>query len=144
MDTIQELCNERKKALGKTAQNIADEASLPQTTVRSFFSSGAKSPTVSTTAAICAVLGISLDKFYGITEPPDDSLVVELNHEREKYALLLDTIDAQQQTIDSLHRSVKNLRHIIFALLVIIALLLIYGITLDVLNPDMGLFRGGM
>ncbi len=137
MDTIQELCNERKKALGKTAQNIADEASLPLTTVRSFFSSGAKSPTVSTTAAICAVLGISLDKFYGIIEPPDDSLVVELDHEREKNALM-------QNTIDNLHRSNKNFRHIIFALLVILVLAFVYGITLDILSPDMGLFRGGM
>lgn len=58
--------------------------------------------------------------------------------------MLLETINAQQRTINGQLSSIRTMRRIIFALLVIIALLLIYGINLDILNPGTGLFRGGM
>lgn len=155
MELIQDLCREKKKQLGKTSKDIADETDLPIGTINKFFAASSVSPGVVATAAICAALGVSIDAFYGISVPPDAEHAQQLErereesaqllqHEREKNALLLDTIDAQQHTIDSLHRSNKNFRHIIFALLVILALAFVYGITLDILNPEMGLFRGGM
>ncbi len=137
MESIQDVCREKRKTLGMSSQELAEKSGVPLSTVNNFFAAASKSPSINTTGAICAVLGVSLDVFYGITESPDDSLAVELDHEREKNALL-------QNTINNLQRSVKNLRHIIFALLVILALAFVYGITLDILNPNMGLFRGGM
>ena len=41
-----------------------------------------------------------------------------------------------------LSETIKHKNRVIFALLFIFALALVYGITLDLLNPSMGLFRG--
>lgn len=68
----------------------------------------------------------------------------QLAREKEKNVMLLETINAQQRTINGQLSSIRTMRRIIFALFVIIALLLIYCINLDILNPGMGLFRGGM
>ena len=138
-----------------SSQELAERSGIPLSTVNNSFAAASKLPSAATAGAICAILGVSMDAVYGIKEPPDAALTRQLEREREEYAqqlahereknvLLLDTIDAQQRTISNLQRSVKNLRHIIFALPIIIALVFIYGITLDILNPGMGLFRGGM
>lgn len=155
LEQIQDVCRERRKALGMSSQELAERSGIPLSTVNNFFAAASKLPSAATAGAICAILGVSMDAVYGIKEPPDAALTRQLErereeyaqqlaHEREKNALLLDTIDAQQRTISNLQRSVRNLRSIIFALLVILTLVFIYGITLDILNPGMGLFRGGM
>ena len=41
-----------------------------------------------------------------------------------------------------LNEAIKHKNRVIFALLLILALALVYGITLDMLNPSMGLFKG--
>lgn len=155
MEQIQDICREKRKELGMSSQELAERSGIPLSTVNNFFAAASKLPSAATAGAICAILGVSMDAVYGIKEPPDVALTRQLErereeyaqqlaHEREKNALLLDTIDAQQRTISNLQRSVKNLRHIIFALLVILALAFVYGITLDTLSPGTGLFRGGM
>lgn len=97
-------------------------------TINNFFAAASKLPSVSTAGAICAVLGVSLDRFYGISDTPAQIMTERLDHKDE--------------VIAGLKRADKMHRRIIYALLIVIILLLIYGITLDVLNPDMGLFRG--
>ena len=56
--------------------------------------------------------------------------------------IMTERLDHKDEVIAGLKRADKMHRRIIYALLIVIILLLIYGITLDVLNPDMGLFRG--
>ena len=154
MELIQDLCRKRKKQLGKTSKDIADETDLPLGTINKFFAASSVSPGVVATAAICADLGVSLDSFYGIPVPPDSEHIRQLEQkheesaqqlarEKEKNVMLLETINAQQRTINGQLSSIRTMRRIIFALLVILALVFIYGITLDILSPGMGLFRGG-
>lgn len=144
-----------EKAARKNVKDIADETDLPLGTINKFFAASSVSPGVVATAAICADLGVSLDGFYGIPVPPDSEHIRQLEQkheesaqrlarEKEKNVMLLETINAQQRTINGQLSSIRTMRRIIFALFVIIALLLIYCINLDILNPGMGLFRGGM
>lgn len=63
MELIQDLCRKRKKQLGKTSKDIADETDLPLGTINKFFAASSVSPGVVATAAICADLGVSLDGF---------------------------------------------------------------------------------
>ena len=49
-----------------TAQDIADQSGVPLSTVNNFFANASKSPSINTAGPICAVLGISLDEFFGI------------------------------------------------------------------------------
>lgn len=128
--SIQDLYREKKSELKLTSQEIAEKSGVPISTVNDFFASASKAPGFYTAIAICAALGVSVDKHYGISDTPEQIMTERLDHKDEGIA--------------SLQHSNKNLRHISFALLVILALAFVYGITLDILNPDMGLFRGGM
>lgn len=127
MKSIQDVCRDKKDELRLTAQMIADESGVPLSTVNKFFAGAVKNPNVETLAPICMVLGISLDEFYGINASPDVTQEQALAHEREKNEMLTNII--------------KQKNRIIGALLFILILALIYGITLDMLNPNMGLFR---
>lgn len=64
--TIQDLCREKRAALNMTAQDIADASNVPLSTVNNFFANSSKAPSINTVGPICAVLGISLDEFFGI------------------------------------------------------------------------------
>lgn len=128
--TIQDLCREQRKKLGLSAQEIADRSGVPLSTVNNFFAAASKSPTLATAGAICAVLGVSLDAFYGVVpapSPEDETLEERLLHEQEKNAIL--------------ERSLLISRRVVLALFIVMILALIYGITIDILNPHMGLFQ---
>lgn len=134
MESIKEICWKAREKKRLTAQAIADESGVPFATVNNFFSSGAKNPFASTVGPICAVLGVSLDEYYGIT--PDTEDLSE--HEQE---LLTQKVEHKDEVISMLRNDIRNRDRIIFALLFVLVLALLYGITLDLLNPDMGLFK---
>lgn len=131
--TIQEMCNEKRMALGLTHQNIADQAEMPLQTVRNFFSRASKAPSIYTTAQICAVLGVSLDEFFGIAE--------RLTQEEKHVADLQAHIADQELTIQDLHRRARTMRHVIFTLGWVLLGLLIWCIYFDLHCMDMGFFR---
>lgn len=131
--TIQETCNEKRIALGLTHQNIADQAEMPLQTVRNFFSRASKAPSIYTTAQICAVLGVSLDEFFGIAE--------RLTQEEKHVADLQAHIADQELTIQDLHRRARTMRHVIFTLGWVLLGLLIWCIYFDLHCMDMGFFR---
>ena len=66
--TIQDLCRDKKAALHMTSQDIADQSGVPLSTVNNFFANASKAPSINTAGPICAVLGISIDEFFGITD----------------------------------------------------------------------------
>ena len=133
--TIQEMCNEKRIALGLTHQNIADQAEMPLQTVRNFFSRASKAPSIYTTAKICAVLGVSLDQFFGIAE--------RLTQEEKHVADLQAHIEDQELTIQDLRRRARTMRHAILALGGVVIALLTWCIYFDLHCLDMGFFRGG-
>ena len=135
METIQDLCWKEREAQRKTAQTIADESGISISTVNNYFSSASKQPSVYTVGPICKSLGVSLDRYFEIVPKGEDLT------EREE-ALLTQQVGHEQDINELLNETIKHKNRVIFALLFIFALALVYGITLDLLNPSMGLFRG--
>ena len=137
MMPLQDICREAKERKKLTNQDVADKSDVNISTVNNFFSSASKSPSVYTVGPICAVLGVSLDKIFEIVpDDPGDKLTPserelmerQLKVEREKQALL--------------ERSVKTLRWIVFGLIVAVALIAMYAVTLDICTSTVGFFRG--
>ena len=135
METIQEICWKAREEQKKTAQDIADESEISISTVNNFFSSASKQPSVYTAGPICRSLGVSLNGYFKIVPKGEDLT------EREE-ALLTQQVGHEQDMNKLLSETIKHKNRVIFALLFIFALALVYGITLDLLNPSMGLFRG--
>ena len=135
METIQDLCWKEREAQRKTAQTIADESGISISTVNNYFSSASKQPSVYTVGPICKSLGVSLDRYFEIVPKGEDLT------EREE-ALLTQQVGHEQDMNKLLNETIKHKNRVIFALLLIFTLALVYGITLDLLNPSMGLFRG--
>lgn len=135
METIQDICWKEREAQRKTAQTIADESGISISTVNNYFSSASKQPSVYTVGPICKSLGVSLDRYFEIVPKGEDLT------EREE-ALLTQQVSHEQDMNKLLNETIKHKNRVIFALLLILALALLYGITLDLLNPNMGLFRG--
>jgi transcriptional regulator with XRE-family HTH domain len=135
METIQDICWKEREAQRKTAQTIADESGISISTVNNYFSSASKQPSVYTVGPICKSLGVSLDRYFEIVPKGEDLT------EREE-ALLTQQVSHEQDMNKLLSETIKHKNRVIFALLFIFALALVYGITLDLLNPSMGLFRG--
>lgn len=131
--TIQEMCNEKRIALGLTHQNIADQAEMPLQTVRNFFSRASKAPSIYTTAQICAVLGVSLDEFFGISE--------RLTQEEKHVADLQSHIADQESTIQDLRRRAKTYRRAILFMSLAIAVLVAWCIYFDVQCMQIGFWR---
>lgn len=131
--TIQEMCNEKRIALGLTQQNIADQAEMPLQTVRNFFSRASKAPSIYTTAQICTVLGVSLDEFFGISE--------RLTQKEQHIADLQAYIADQESTIQDLHRRARNMRRAILVLGCVAIGLLVWCIYFDLHCLDIGFYR---
>lgn len=143
--TIQDLCREKKAALRMTAQDIADQSGVPLSTVNNFFANASKSPSISTAGPICAVLGISMDEFFGITDKltMSEEVLSAKNdtlraHKKELEKHLVDNGKTMKIMMDGVHT--RN--RIIAALLVLLFLAILYGLYLDLSCVQVGFWRG--
>lgn len=121
-----------------THQDIADKAGLPLQTVKNFFSRASKSPSVYTVAAICRVLGISLDEVFGISEhlTPTEETLQARNDELERH------VDAKADTIEIMRRGVRIRNGVIAIMFLIIAFLTVWCVYIDFHCIDYGFWRG--
>lgn len=136
--SIQDLCREKRAALGLTAQDIVDASNVPLSTVNNFFANSSKAPSINTVGPICAVLGISLDAFYGIGThytANEETLHAE-NVGLEKH------LSSKRQIITMMEKGVKTRNRIIAALLVLLFLATAYGLYLDFNCIQIGFWRG--
>ena len=136
--TIQDLCREKRAALGLTAQDIADASNVPLSTVNNFFGNSSKSPSINTVGPICAVLGISLDAFYGIGThytANEETLHAE-NVGLEKH------LSSKRQIITMMEKGVRTRNRIIAALLVLLFFSITYALYLDFSCIQIGFWRG--
>lgn len=139
---IKDLCKEQKNVLNYTNQTIADKAGMSVNTVNTYFSSASKSPSVYTVGPICAALGVSLDKYFGIEqkETPEETTekltrIAELEQEcRDKQK----DIDHKNEIASLQKATIKKLQT---AIIILAAVALVYFIRFDVLNPNVGLIR---
>ena len=124
--SLQELCREAKYYAKMTAQDISDYSDVPLSSVNNFFASSSKMPSIYTAGPICRVLGVSIDAFFGIHPTPDPFLEEQLAHEQEMNHLRA--------------RAIRHKNYLILGLMILLALALAYGITIDIMNPQIGLF----
>lgn len=132
--TIQQLCRERKDELKITAQEIADRANIPLSTVNNYFSSASKSPYIGTVGPICAVLGISLDLYFEINTPevPElEACKTEIQHQAE-------IIKRQDQQLKELRAQARSSRFAIYVAAILAVIVAIYFFRFDLTNPDWG------
>ena len=84
MKTLREICKEAKVRQGITTQQLADETGISISTINNYFASASKAPSVYNAGDICAVLGVSLDRYFGIVENvPAEKQLEELKQSRE-------------------------------------------------------------
>ena len=136
--TIQDLCREKRVALHMTAQDIADASNVPLSTVNNFFANASKSPSINTAGPICAVLGISIDEFYGIGDhytATEETLLAEKDG-------LEKNLSSNRQLITMMEKGVKTRNRIIAALLVLLFLSTAYAVYLDFNCIQIGFWRG--
>lgn len=126
-ESLQEHCREAKYRAKMTAQDISDYSDVPLSSVNNFFAAASKMPSIYTAGPICRVLGVSMDAFFHIQPTPDPSLEAQLAHEQEMNQLRT--------------RAIRHKNYLILGLMILLALALAYGITLDMLNPNIGLFQ---
>ena len=126
-ESLQEICREAKYREKMTAQDISDNSDVPLSSVNNFFSSSSKMPSIYTAGPICRVLGVSIDAFFHIQPTPDPSIEAQLAHEQEMNQLRV--------------RAIRHKNYLILGLMILLAIALAYGITIDMLNPNIGLFR---
>ena len=70
---------------------------------------------------------MSIDAFFHIRPSPDPSIEAQLAHEQEMNQLRV--------------RAIRHKNYLILGLMILLAITLAYGITIDMLDPNMGLFR---
>ena len=126
-ESLQEICREAKYREKMTAQDISDYSDVPLSSVNNFFSSSSKMPSIYTAGPICRVLGVSIDAFFHIQPTPDPSIEAQLAHEQEMNQLRV--------------RAIRHKNYLILGLMILLAITLAYGITIDMLNPNIGLFQ---
>lgn len=126
-ESLQELCREAKYREKMTAQDISDNSDVPLSSVNNFFSSSSKMPSIYTAGPICRVLGVSIDAFFHIQPTPNPSIEAQLAHEQEMNQLRV--------------RAIRHKNYLILGLMILLAIALAYGITIDMLNPNIGLFQ---
>lgn len=126
-ESLQEICREAKYREKMTAQDISDNSDVPLSSVDNFFSSSSKMPSIYTAGPICRVLGVSIDAFFHIQPTPDPSIEAQLAHEQEMNQLRV--------------RAIRHKNYLILGLMILLAIALAYGITIDMLNPNIGLFQ---
>lgn len=126
-ESLQEICREAKYREKMTAQDISDNSDVPLSSVNNYFSSSSKMPSIYTAGPICRVLGVSIDAFFHIQPTPDPSIEAQLAHEQEMNQLRV--------------RAIRHKNYLILGLMILLAIALAYGITIDMLNPNIGLFQ---
>ena len=126
-ESLQEICREAKYREKMTAQDISDNSDVPLSSVNNFFSSSSKMPSIYTAGPICRVLGVSIAAFFHIQPTPDPSIEAQLAHEQEMNQLRV--------------RAIRHKNYLILGLMILLAIALAYGITIDMLNPNIGLFQ---
>ena len=142
MKLIRELCKEEKDRNNFTFQDIADRAEIPLSTVKNYFSIASKAPSVYTVGPICAALGVSLDKYFGIK--PEDT-PAELSEQQDRIADLeqknrdFEKDLAYKAEIGRMQRA--TIRKLQFVVIVLALVALMYFIRFDVLNPNYGLVK---
>lgn len=155
--SLQELCAKARDAQNISMQQLIDETGIPEGTVKNFFASCSKNPSVYNAGLICSVLGISLDEYFGI-EPvltTEDKLAQaneQLKHQKQlhdadvRIAHLEGGMEQMSKTIDRQNQKEKRIKSALYGLMLLSAILMaiVAGyMAFDYRVPHEGLIQGG-
>lgn len=155
--SLQELCAQARDAQNISMQQLIDETGIPEGTVKNFFASCSKNPSVYNAGLICSVLGISLDEYFGI-EPvltTEDKLAQaneQLKHQKQlhdadvRIAHLEGGMEQMSKTIDRQNQKEKRIKSALYGLMLLSAILMaiVAGyMAFDYHVPHEGLIQGG-
>lgn len=141
--SLQDTCREARTRMNLTSQELADSSGVPFSSVNNFFASASKQPSVYTAGPICRVLGVSMDRFFNITEvvPPEQQLrQMQSRYDDDMRAARL------EGSMESMQRRIKAQQALIFtmtAVFALVLLLLALYVTLDYKATNVGLIQGG-
>lgn len=155
--SLQELCAQARDAQHISMQQLIDETGIPEGTIKKFFTSCSKNPSVYNAGLICSVLGISLDEYFGIekTITTEDELVQvseQLKHQKQLHdadvhiANLEGSMEQMAKTIDYQRKKSRDTKFAIYGLMLLCAIFMavIVGyIFFDYCIPHQGLIQGG-
>lgn len=149
-DTLKELCREARDRQNITIQDLADETGISISTIGNFFASKSKAPNVYNAGAICAALGVSLDRYFGITEtlsPEDQIAQLQRNHQSElEIAHMKGCMEQMAKTIDYQRKKARLTKFAIYGLMLVCSMFMavIVGyIFFDYRVPNQGLIQSG-
>lgn len=152
-DDVVQTIRDAKRISGFTNQQLADAANVPQSTVNKLLASGCNgNPNAFYLAAICEVLGLSMDALMGISLPeePDSSgekirsLQAEVAHKEELLQERSKQIDLLQERSKLLEGGIRERKPVIYgltSLCIILAMALMAYVVLDAKHPRIGLIR---
>lgn len=134
-ESLQEAMKAEKQRQGKTNQQMIDESGVARSTVNNFFAGALGGPGLVQTAAMCKVLGMSIDGAMGLSPAPAEDV--------EK---LREELRHKDELISTLRGGVAERKPVIYGLLGLCILLgaaLMVYMVLDFQRPDVGLIRAG-
>lgn len=150
MLSLIDQCRAAKEEKHITNKEIADGSGVPLNTVNNMFRTTTHSPTLETIGPICAFLGISIDRFFGM-EPAEDSPSPEtieelVNRELDVYRQKINGLNAQneilQKFVDHQHRGIRMRNFLLIQLLALLIFALGYAVYLDVNCVQIGFWHG--
>lgn len=138
-DAFQRRIREAKDSKGYTLQRLIDESGVPKSAVNNISAGKQVNPLLYNAAALCKVLGLSLDELFGL-EKPVDSPEGQLQriHELEIDNTRLTAVDEQKD------KRIETARIIVGALAAVSTLLLLTVIGYMIFDAHIliaGLFR---
>ncbi len=152
MSNLIDRCIEARENLHLSYQQVADRSGVPVTTVRNAFNLNTRSPSIDTMGPICAVLGVSMDDFFGVPrpEPPKmeepecniEYFVMELSVSEEKRKTATAQRDLLREMVDNQNRGILTRNHTIASLIAVLIVLVVWALYLDLSSANIGFWRG--
>lgn len=144
-DEFQTKMRAAKNASGYTIERLADEAGVPTDFVSSLSAGSAKKPSLFYSVCVCKVLGVSLDRLFGLHEGGSDEEKLQRIHELELENARKDGEIKRLEALNTVKdEGLKNRRTLVYAMSALLALLLcavIGYIVFDIQLKNVGLFR---
>ena len=111
---IKDALKAQREEKHMTNQEISDLSGLSMNTVNNYFSSRSKAPSIYTVGPLCAALGVSLDRYFGIIE--DNSKLKSENQQ---------IIEKQNIYINQLNEKLRIYKKILNISIAVIFILLV-------------------
>lgn len=154
-DAYQEEIKKAKNSSGMTLQELSDKTGVPYNNICTVNAGSMKQPLLYYSAATCKVLGLSLDKLFGLQTTEDAKELAETKSENHNLTKEIEETKAESRQFEienaCMKRDVEHFKHLstiyrplIFGLIGICAILLcavIGYIIFDIQLKNIGLFK---